>query len=115
MKDKAIYPRFIFNDKKVEFWVAFKPDPELAEEYDRRRDAASQRLIAESLTGDELERLKPRERRWREIMDMHYDDVKKMRGKGMSIAKMMIECDLTERHIRKLLAKIRQDEKAEGK
>ena len=113
-KDKAIYPRFIFNDKKIEFWVAFSPDPDLAEEYDRRRDAASMRLIAESLTGEEIEKLKPRERRWREIVDLHYEQVKGLKGKGMSIAKMMIECDLTERHIRKLLAKIRQDEKAEG-
>lgn len=111
-KDKAIYPRFVFNDKKVEFWVAFSPDPNLAEEYDRRRDMASQRLIAESLTGEEIEKLKPREKRWREIVELHYETIKKMKGK--SIASMMIECDLTERQVRKLMAKIRQDEKAAG-
>jgi hypothetical protein len=113
-KDKAIYPRFIFNERKVDFWVAFSPDPDLAKEYDIKRDMASQRLIAEALTGEEVEKLKPREKRWKEIMDLHYEEVKMMKGKGISIAKMMIECDLSERHIKKLLAKIRQDEKKSG-
>lgn len=114
-KDKAIYPRFIFNDKKVEFWVAFSPDPALSEEYDIRRDMASQRLIEESLTGEEIEKLSPRERRWKEIVDKHLEEVKVMQHKGMSISKIMIECDLTERHVKKLFALIRKQEKEGGK
>lgn len=115
-KDKAIYPRFIFNDKKIEFWVAFSPDPQLADEYDIKRDMASQRLIAESVTGEEIERLTPRQKKWKMIVDEHFNTIKIMKDKRMSMAAMTVECDLTERQVKKLLAMIRQEEKkSEGK
>jgi len=113
-KDKAIYPRFIFNDKKIEFWVAFSPDPALAEDYDRRRDMASQRLIAESLTGEEIEKMSPRQKKWKQIVDESYDTVKSMRDRRCSIASIGIECDLTERQVKKMYAMIRKEEKKMG-
>ena len=110
-KDKAIYPRFIFNKKKVDFWVAFSPDPLLAEEYDRRRDMASQRLIAESVTGEEIEKLSPQKRKWLQVVHDHLEEVKVMQKKGMAKSKIMIECDLTERQVNRLYAQIRKEEK----
>jgi len=110
-KDKAIYPRFIFNKKKVDFWVAFRPDLELAEEYDRRRDMASQRLIAESVTGEEIEKLSPQKRKWLQVVHDHLEEVKVMQKKGMAKSKIMIECDLTERQVNRLYAQIRKEEK----
>ena len=114
-KDKAIYPRFIFNEKKIDFWVAFSPDRELAEEYDRRRDMASQRLIAESVTGEEIEKLSPQKRKWLQVVHDHLEEVKVMQKKGMAKSKIMIECDLTERQVNRLYAHIRKEERAEEK
>ena len=110
-KDKAIYPRFIVNDKKIDFWVAFSPDPKLAKEYDIKRDMASQRLIDESLTGEEIEKLSPRQKKWKQIVDESLETVKAMRDKRCSIASIGIECDLTERQVKKLYAMIRKEEK----
>ena len=73
---------------------------------------ASQRLISEALTGEEVEKLKPREKRWKEIVDLHKETVKAMKGKSMSA--IGIECDMTERQVKRMLALIRKEEKAAG-
>jgi hypothetical protein len=112
-RDKPIYPRLAFGDRKVDFWVAYAPDPELAKEYDRRRDIAAKRLIDESITGEEIAKLSPRIQRWNQIVKDNYQTVKAMKGK--SITSIGIECDLTERQVRKLLAMIRQEEKGKEK
>lgn len=41
---KEYNKRLNFGNKKVDFWVTFRPDEELAREYDKARDAATLRL-----------------------------------------------------------------------
>jgi hypothetical protein len=112
-KDKAIYPRFSFNERKIDFWVAFSPDPELAKAYDIKRDMASQRLIAEALTGEEVERLLPREKKWLRIVEEHYETVKNLKGKR-SIKSIMRETGLTESNVNKLISMVMKEERDNG-
>jgi hypothetical protein len=111
--DKVIYPKFTFEGRKIDFWVAFSPDKQLAEEYDIRRDAAAQKLIAESITGDEIAKLSPRKQRLLQVERDHLEPVRKI--KGRSVRSIMIEEGLTDAEVRHLLSKIRQEEKGKGK
>jgi len=49
-KNMTISKRLSFDkdNKKIDFWVSFAPDRKLAEEYDRQRDIAADKILQES-------------------------------------------------------------------
>lgn len=65
------------NDKKIDFWVSFAPNIELAEEYDKQRDIAANQILQESATLVETKKSKT-ESKQQELFTKYYDTVKKM-------------------------------------
>ncbi len=79
-KNLTISKRLSFDkdNKKIDFWVSFAPDRELAEEYDRQRDVAADLILQESNEQLNEKQAGKTETKQQELFTKYYDVVKKL-------------------------------------
>jgi hypothetical protein len=79
-KNITISKRLSFDkdNKKIDFWVSFAPDKQLAEEYDRQRDIAADQILQESNEQLNEKQAGKTETKQQELFDKYYDIVEKL-------------------------------------
>jgi hypothetical protein len=78
-KNLTISRRLTFDkDKKIDFWVSFAPDRELAEEYDLQRDVAADLILQESNEELNEKQAGKTETKQQELFTKYYDTVEKL-------------------------------------
>jgi len=77
-KNLTISKRLAFDkdNKKIDFWVSFAPDRELAEEYDRQRDVAADKILQESNEQLNEKQSGKSETKQQELFTKYYEKVK---------------------------------------
>ena len=96
--------RMNFHKRKVDFWVAFKPDPELTKEYDVLRDESAKKLnlrIVEtgsfkgggsSGSNKKLTRAERDERKEQELTTMYFEKAHRLLNEGSSERSVIKAC-----------------------
>ena len=103
-KNKVYLKMYVFDGRKIDFTVVFSPDEATAHEYDIRRDAAAQKLIDATITGDEPDKITKTEQRRTELRDKYQCTITTMLQEGKSASAVVRACpglsDATLRRIR---------------
>ena len=76
-KNLTMAKRLMFDkDKKIDFWVAFSPNKEIVEEYDRQRDIAADQILQESNDQLNEKQAGKTETKQQELFTKYYEKVK---------------------------------------
>jgi hypothetical protein len=102
-KNVTISKRLSMHDKKIDFWVSFGPSKEMAEEYDKQRDAAADLILKESSENINKKEMGFREIKGQEMITKYLDKVKEMLDHGDSERKIIKACEgLTPTYLTKI-------------
>lgn len=109
--NKAYTHRYSFRERKVDMWLAFSPGKEIVDTYEKGRDDATNRIILESITGEEEAPKTKREIAFQKILTENFDQIKKMDEEGISNREMMARCRAlrSQDMVNRVLAYVRSD------
>ncbi len=110
-KNMTISKRLSFDkdNKKIDFWVSFAPDKKLAEEYDRQRDIAADKILQEFNKQLNEKHAGKTETKQQELFTKYYETVEKIykSDPGIKAKEVLRRCPgLTPTYLDKMRAQI---------
>jgi DNA replication protein DnaC len=104
-KNKQYGRRLSFDGEKIDFWCAFKPPAEMAEEYDKLREAAGKRIITDQAPAPAKSNLSLAERNFRKMVERHADKIRSeiIMDPSISISTLSGKIGLDRGNIRKII------------
>lgn len=106
-QNKPYGKRYQFGKRKIGMYAVLSPDPLTAEKYDTLRDAAAQRIIDASITGDEEPKLSKREQHRQEMLTKYSERIIEMLDDGQSANAVVRACPgLSDAMLRTLRAEL---------
>jgi hypothetical protein len=96
--------RLSFNKKKIDFWIAFRPDPEITEQYDVQREESAKRLNTRIVKTGSFKAITPKEptkslaeRNVDAIIELRGDDIRRCvsENPGLSLNKLSAKIGLS--------------------
>jgi len=107
--NKPYTHRYSFKNRKVDMWVAFSPDKDMVMAYEDGRDAATDRIIMRSISGDEPEKESKRDIKFQNLLNDCFDRILELDKLGTSKKKMMEACPeiKSEHMLNRVIANVR--------